>query len=414
MTASLPSTRKRPAPPTCDNVIAAAASEAPATNAEAALLISPDTGLVLYEKNADERRYPASTTKIMTALLVLEHVDDLSADRHRAGGRLCRRSTADSSTAGIKEGETVTIEGPALRPDAALGQRMRLHARAATSAASYQSVRRADEPARGRARLHGHALLPTPAACTTDDHYTTARDLYKIAKQAMQDETFRRHRFDTVQRTACPPTSQHPDAEGRVITDHQQADPQLVCGIRLQLLPGHQDRQHLAGGQLLCRLCGVRRRQAVFGRHGLRRPARSSIPTSPPASRTPRPCSSGASSAFTSRTHRHAGRRESATRKVRPVHRHRPAGADRAERSGVRCCPPDLEVEQLEQRTPPPPRRSTPPSTRATCSAASPTPITASTTARSELVALTDVEMSRVLYISDRLSHFFQTARCSR
>ena len=55
------------------NVIAAAAN-APATNAEAALLISPDSGMVLYEKNADERRYPASTTKIMTALLVLENV----------------------------------------------------------------------------------------------------------------------------------------------------------------------------------------------------------------------------------------------------------------------------------------------------------------------------------------------------
>ena len=59
------------------NVIAAAAN-APATNAEAALLISPDSGMVLYEKNADERRYPASTTKIMTALLVLENVEDLS------------------------------------------------------------------------------------------------------------------------------------------------------------------------------------------------------------------------------------------------------------------------------------------------------------------------------------------------
>ena len=91
-----------------DNVTAAA-SDAPATNAEAALLISPDTGLVLYEKNADERRYPASTTKIMTALLVLENVDDLSATVTAQASDF-ETLEADSSSAGIKEGETVTIE----------------------------------------------------------------------------------------------------------------------------------------------------------------------------------------------------------------------------------------------------------------------------------------------------------------
>ena len=57
------------------NIIAAAPG-APTLNAEAALLISPDSGMVLYEKNADERRYPASTTKIMTALLTLENVTE--------------------------------------------------------------------------------------------------------------------------------------------------------------------------------------------------------------------------------------------------------------------------------------------------------------------------------------------------
>ena len=36
-----------------------------------------DTGLVLYEKNADQQVYPASLTKIMTAILVLENVKDL-------------------------------------------------------------------------------------------------------------------------------------------------------------------------------------------------------------------------------------------------------------------------------------------------------------------------------------------------
>ena len=39
----------------------------------AAILINEDTGEVLLQKNADQRMYPASTTKIMTALLALEY-----------------------------------------------------------------------------------------------------------------------------------------------------------------------------------------------------------------------------------------------------------------------------------------------------------------------------------------------------
>jgi D-alanyl-D-alanine carboxypeptidase len=42
--------------------------------AESAIVIEASTGKVLFEKDADAKRYPASTTKIMTALLFLENV----------------------------------------------------------------------------------------------------------------------------------------------------------------------------------------------------------------------------------------------------------------------------------------------------------------------------------------------------
>lgn len=44
-------------------------------NAPVALLMDANTGKILYEKNAYERMYPASTTKIMTAILALENRD---------------------------------------------------------------------------------------------------------------------------------------------------------------------------------------------------------------------------------------------------------------------------------------------------------------------------------------------------
>ena len=48
------------------------AADIPQAQSPAAILIHPDSGKILYEKNAYERMYPASTTKIMTAILVLE------------------------------------------------------------------------------------------------------------------------------------------------------------------------------------------------------------------------------------------------------------------------------------------------------------------------------------------------------
>jgi len=48
------------------------ASDIPQVQSPAAILIHPDSGKILYEKNAYEQMFPASTTKIMTAILVLE------------------------------------------------------------------------------------------------------------------------------------------------------------------------------------------------------------------------------------------------------------------------------------------------------------------------------------------------------
>ena len=47
--------------------------------AASAILIDGHTGRVLYSKDSTTRRYPASTTKIMTLMLALENVSDLDA-----------------------------------------------------------------------------------------------------------------------------------------------------------------------------------------------------------------------------------------------------------------------------------------------------------------------------------------------
>ena len=58
----------------------------PKLEGTAAILLDMTTGEVLYELNADERRYPASTTKMMTGLLAIENLDpesDITVDSER-------------------------------------------------------------------------------------------------------------------------------------------------------------------------------------------------------------------------------------------------------------------------------------------------------------------------------------------
>ena len=81
-------------------------------NAKAAILADPNTGEILYEKNAHEKMYPASITKVMTCLLTLEAVDrgELSLEQVvTAGSGLHTGIGANASTADIKEGEQIRI-----------------------------------------------------------------------------------------------------------------------------------------------------------------------------------------------------------------------------------------------------------------------------------------------------------------
>ena len=76
-----------------------------AVSARSAILMDAQTGRVLYDKNADQRSLIASTTKIMTALLVCEQCNVL--DRMR----IPRQAVGiEGSSMYLKEGEQLTLE----------------------------------------------------------------------------------------------------------------------------------------------------------------------------------------------------------------------------------------------------------------------------------------------------------------
>ena len=161
-------------------------------DATAAILVDPDTGEVLYEKNAHEKRYPASITKVMTCLLTLEAVDrgELSLEQVVTASENIYTGIGDNaSTADIKVGEQVRIIDllyAALIPSA--NEACNIMAEAVSGdVASFVELmnRRAGElgmEGTHFANAHGYH---------DDDHYTTAYDIYLMSREAMQHETFR-------------------------------------------------------------------------------------------------------------------------------------------------------------------------------------------------------------------------------
>ena len=152
--------------------------------ARAAIVVHPETGTVLYEKNADERLGIASTTKIMTALVVLEH-----CALDEPVEILPEYTAVEGSSMYLRAGETYTVEellyGLMLVSgnDAAVA----LACHTAGSVAAFADRMNAKARALGMT----NSAFQNPNGLNADGHYSTARDMAKLACAAMENETFR-------------------------------------------------------------------------------------------------------------------------------------------------------------------------------------------------------------------------------
>ena len=163
--------------------ITPAVAEALEVSATAAVLMDADMGQVLYEKNGDRQMLIASTTKIMTALVVLEHAapDDVIT--------VTPDHMAEGSSMYLKAGETVRVEellyGLLLCSgnDAALAL-----TECAGGLTPFVALMNEKAAALGMARTS----FANPNGLDADGHYSTARDMAVLAAAAMENPTFRR------------------------------------------------------------------------------------------------------------------------------------------------------------------------------------------------------------------------------
>ena len=163
--------------------ITPAVAEALEVSATAAVLMDADMGQVLYEKTGDRQMLIASTTKIMTALVVLEHAapDDVIT--------VTPDHMAEGSSMYLRAGETLRVEellyGLLLCSgnDAALAL-----TECAGGLVPFVALMNEKASALGMA----HTSFANPNGLDADGHYSTARDMAVLAAAAVENPTFRR------------------------------------------------------------------------------------------------------------------------------------------------------------------------------------------------------------------------------
>lgn len=160
-------------------------------DAKAALLIDPDTEEILYELNIHDRLYPASLTKVMTCLLVLEAIDGGTLKRSdvlTASEEAINAVPPDGSTAGIQPEEELTVEDLlyCIMLSSA-NEGCNIFAEALDGSIE-GFVERMNAKARALGCEDTHFVNPN--GLPDDDHYTTAWDLYLIVREARTHPDF--------------------------------------------------------------------------------------------------------------------------------------------------------------------------------------------------------------------------------
>jgi len=163
-----------------------AADSMPSVKCSGAILVDYNTGKVLYEKNADTEIPPASTTKIMTCMLVLERKslsDEVTVPAAAAG--------MSGNTMKLKKGEVLTVRQLlyALMLHSANDAAVALAIDVSGSVDSFCDLMNQKAAQLGADSTH---FISPNGFTNSSRHHTTARDMSVIASWAMKNSTFRK------------------------------------------------------------------------------------------------------------------------------------------------------------------------------------------------------------------------------
>lgn len=157
-------------------------------NSNYAIALDLEDFTSLYEKNIDQKIYPASLTKVMSAVVALDHIDDLSKTVTVEENDLEGLAEANASVAGLQAGDTVTYQ------DLLYALVLPSGADAANVLANnlFGSMENYVAEMNNKAKAYGmtstHFINAT--GLHEDDHYTTIKDLEMMMKHAWINTAF--------------------------------------------------------------------------------------------------------------------------------------------------------------------------------------------------------------------------------
>lgn len=167
------------------------------------MLVDAKTGTILVEHNSEEQIYPASTTKILTILVALENCSDL--DQIVSAGSEVNRFSSDSSLMGLIQYEEMSIEDIIYGAMLVSGNDA-----AATIAVTFGgSIEGFADMMNQKAKELGmtHSHFVNPHGLPDEEHYTTARDMAKLAVAAYNNPDFMK--YCSTKEHTIEPTNKH-------------------------------------------------------------------------------------------------------------------------------------------------------------------------------------------------------------
>lgn len=153
------------------------------------ILMDAETGQVLYNKDAKSRLYPASITKVLTAIVALEENENLT-DKVIVGKDVPNQIVSNSSAIYLIPGEVVTLEELmyALMVESANDAAVAIAEHTAGSVDNFAKLMNDKAKELGARDSH----FANPHGLHSEDHYTTAYDMALIMREAIKDPVLRK------------------------------------------------------------------------------------------------------------------------------------------------------------------------------------------------------------------------------
>lgn len=155
------------------------------SQASAAVLFDVNNSSVMYAKNAHERLYPASLTKVMTALVALKNGN---LDQTLTASNAVNITESGAQLCGLKAGDTMTLNQAlhVLLMYSANDVAMMIAENIGGSVEQFVTMMNDEAKAIGAT----NTSFVNPHGLSDDNHYTTAYDLYLMFNEAIKDERF--------------------------------------------------------------------------------------------------------------------------------------------------------------------------------------------------------------------------------